>query len=179
LRSKGQHSGSWFEHPSHGYSTIPPAANEAEANCAVVQDPVKIFPPVNVATAVVATDIAPRTVVEADGPVEELVPLIHPIKSGMATFTFAHSATLKARAAVWILDMRFRIQFRNAHFAGLPRCTFDRCSKIVNGHNLDFDTSIWHRCCYSWIAVRLLLQGMFADTTQHEATIQVGHTYST
>jgi len=98
--SNGQQPGSWFEHPSHGYSRIPPAASEADANCAVVQEPVKTFPPVNAATAVVATDIAPKTVVEADGPAEELVLFIHPMKSGIATLTFAHTATLKARAAV-------------------------------------------------------------------------------
>lgn len=64
----------------------------------LVQDPVRSFSPVNVATAVVATEIAAWTVAFAD-PVVELVPLAHARELGIVTFSLAQSATLKERAA--------------------------------------------------------------------------------
>ncbi len=62
-----------------------------DANCAEVHVPVKSFPPVNVATAVVGTEIAPPTVVVPFPPAALLAAwLAHPMVLGIVTLTPAH-----------------------------------------------------------------------------------------
>lgn len=76
LISKGQQPGSWLEQPSHGYWRSTPPGSAVDANCAFVHSPVSIGSPVNAATAVVATDIAPCTTV---GPGAESLENLHPM----------------------------------------------------------------------------------------------------
>ena len=68
--------------------------------------PVNNFPPLNVATAVVSTDIAPFAVL--------LVALFaHPIVFGILTLKALHSCTLNASDAVSTLDDKCSFQDKN------------------------------------------------------------------
>ena len=110
--SKGQHSGFSYEHPSQGYSNIPPTTVTV-ANCGLVHEDPKRGPPVNVAIgAVLGNEIADPTFSAVKGEVvndpvfvepevepdledlklEPVVePAAHPTKFGIVTLTPAHS----------------------------------------------------------------------------------------
>lgn len=110
----GQQPGSSIEHPTHGYSSIPPAVMVIDANWGSEHDPVNSLPPVKVATAVVVakgnwdSTVLVRVVEEVGilstaSAVSDLMrddELLHPRKWGRVTLTLVQRTVLKFAAAI-------------------------------------------------------------------------------
>ena len=145
-----------------------------DANWADVHEPVKIFPPVNVATDVVAIDIAASTVAGPVDPAEELTVPLQPIWLGIVTLTLEHWCTLNAKAAAEKLGAFVEEEYvvGGTYFADLLDYSSEIYNTTAHYRNSCSRTSTWHRYSNRILLGRgrspdIFAAGFFSTTAMH------------